>query len=244
MRIKFTMLSTIFLFFFNLQAKEYKIQLAAFVEKAPFTHFVFAGINDVYMNVDQNNIYRYYLRRIYDDRQQAEQVKAVLISRGFPNAQVVDVEEQMILCGKPCPYTTSTTTFASNETEILQMKAIFFGFDKSVLDLDSQKKLDELYEALIENPDLRVKILGHADSKGNAEYNIALSKRRARATRSYLIANGIPAYRINAIVFGESAPLKSNVTEDGEDSPQGRQYNRRVVVALYDAKGEIVGSDL
>ncbi len=56
MRDKYTMLCTILLLSLNTSAKEFKVQLAAFVEKAPFTHFVFAGINDVYMNIDQNNI--------------------------------------------------------------------------------------------------------------------------------------------------------------------------------------------
>ena len=96
---------------------------------------------------------------------------------------------------------------------------------------------------MIKNPDLKVKISGHTDSKGKAEYNIALSKRRARAARNYLISKGIPAYRINAIVFGESTPVKSNINQDGKDSPLGRKYNRRVVVALYDTKGEIVRSE-
>lgn len=240
MRIKYTMLCTILLLSINAVAKEFKIQLAAFVEKAPFTHFVFSGINDVYMNIDQNNIYRYYLRKTYENRQKAEQIKRLVIERGFPNAQVVDVDEQMMLCGKPCPYATPTTTFSSDNTEILQMKSIFFGFDKSVLDLESQKKMDILYNSLLDNPNLKVKILGHADSKGSAKYNIALSKRRARSARNYLIARGIPAYRINAIVFGESTPVRSNFSQDGKDSPLGRKYNRRVVVALYDAKGEIV----
>jgi len=233
------MLCTILLLSLNAAAKEFKIQLAAFVEKAPFTHFVFAGINDVYMNIDQNNIYRYYLRNTYDSRQEAEQIRKIVIDRGFSNAQVVDVDEQMMLCGKPCPYATPTTTFSSDDTEILQMKSIFFGFDKSVLDLESQRKLDVLYKSLLENPDLNVKILGHTDSKGSAEYNILLSKRRARSARNYLIAKGIHASRINAIVFGEATPLKSNINQEGKDSPFGRKYNRRVVVTLYNSKGEI-----
>ena len=90
------------------------------------------------------------------------------------------------------------------------------------------------------NSDLKVQILGHTDSKGSAEYNVALSCRRARAARNYLIGRGIQAFRIDSIVYGESAPVTSNSKGDGKDSPLGRKYNRRVVVALYDQKGEIV----
>lgn len=237
------MLCAILLISLKAEAKEFKIQLAAFIEKTPFTHFVFNGVNDVCMNIDQNNVYRYYLRQTFKDRKKAEKVKNILVTRGFPNAQVVDFDKQMMLCGKPCPYSSPTTTFSSDDTEILQMKTIFFGFDRSVLDLESQRKLDILYDALVANPSLKVKISGHSDSKGPAEYNIRLSKRRARAALNYLIGKGLPLKRTDAIVFGESTPIKSNINQDGKDSPLGRKYNRRVVVALYDSKGEIVGAE-
>ena len=41
------------------------------------------------------------------------------------------------------------------------------------------------------------------------------------------------------LFFSESTPVKSNINQNGKDSHLGRKYNRRVVVALYNAKGEI-----
>jgi outer membrane protein OmpA-like peptidoglycan-associated protein len=119
------------------------------------------------------------------------------------------------------------------------MRTIFFDFDKSILSWDSKIELNKIYNAMVENAGISVWIQGHTDSKGSAEYNIKLSKRRARATRNYLIAKGIPAHRITVKVFGESAPLVTN-QEDTIDSPSGRKYNRRVVVALYNEEGEIL----
>ena len=123
------------------------------------------------------------------------------------------------------------------------MQTLFFDFDKSTLNRDSKIELNKIYNILSQDKTLRVLIQGHTDSKGSAEYNIRLSKRRGRAARNYLIAKGIPSHRIVVKVFGESAPLLTNQNIEGKDSPLARKFNRRVVVALYNDLGEIVKND-
>lgn len=220
----------------NLKSQDFRIQLAAFVNQVPFTHFSFM---DVYMNQDQNNIYRYYLGKSYYTRGQAERICEKAKEHGFTNAQVVDMIKQQEICGFPCPYITKTRTFSSSSIEELQMRTLFFDFDKSSLDRDSKIELNRIYNAMIADRSIRALIQGHTDSKGPAEYNVNLSKRRARAARNYLIAKGISSQRITVKVFGESAPLQTN-KEELEDYPLGRKYNRRVVVALYNVLGEII----
>jgi outer membrane protein OmpA-like peptidoglycan-associated protein len=224
------------LVFSPLRAQEFRVQLAAFINSVPFTHFDFI---DVYMNQDQNNIYRYYLGKSYYTKEQAEQVCTEARKRGFVNAQVVDMVKQKEVCGFPCPYITKTRTFSGYSTEALNLRTLFFDFDKSILSRDSKIELNKIYKAMVENTNTSVWIQGHTDSKGSAEYNVKLSKRRARAARNYLVAKGIPAHRVTVKVFGESAPLLTN-QENTIDSPLGRKYNRRVVVALYNTEGEIV----
>ncbi len=226
-----------------LHSSNFRIQLAAFVQKVPFTHFAFAGVNNVYLNVDQNNIYRYYLRTAYLDKNSAEQACLNLIDRGFCHARVVDVAQETYLCGEPCPYLSETTTFASDETEHLLMEKIYFGFDRSALRYADKQMLDELIVMMNSIPNLKARIWGHTDALGTAEYNVRLSKRRARAVRNYLIGKGIPITRIDAIVFGESAPALANKNEKGVDNPESRRFNRRVVIALYNDRGEIVSAD-
>ncbi|HHS95157.1 MAG TPA: OmpA family protein [Phaeodactylibacter sp.] len=232
-----------FLFFAVLstcmQAQDYRVQLAAFVQKVPFTHFALAGVMNVYMYQDQNNIYRYYLDKRYFNLVQAKKICMEVKARGFVNAQVVDMLKQKENCGFPCPYITKTRTFSSQAMEELHMRTLFFDFDKSSLSRESKIELNKIYKVLVKNKNLHVMIQGHTDSKGSAAYNVKLSKRRARAARNYLIAKGIPSRRISVKVFGESAPLVHN-KEEAKDSPLGRRYNRRVVVALYNEWGEIV----
>ncbi|MEM9821503.1 MAG: OmpA family protein [Bacteroidota bacterium] len=221
-------------------AQEFRLQLAAFVQKVPFTHFAFSGINDVYRHVDQNSIHRYYLRDCYYSIEQAEKAQKELIRRGFLNAQIIDIQQELSLCGKTSPFSSMGRIYSNISTESLYFRNLFFGFNKSSLSLSTMRELDSLYEILHHNPNLSAFVVGHTDAMGSAAYNIKLSKRRARMVRNYLVAKGIHAKRLKVTVYGESAPLAINRKLDGADSPEGRKYNRRVLVAVMNTKGEVI----
>lgn len=214
-------------------AQPYRVQLAAYVEKVPFSYFSEAHIFGVYMLTDQNNIYRYYIGE-FRERTEADLLVKEARVKGFKNAYVIDIEEQRQLCGKPCPYISPSSTYSDESTEILNLQNVFFGFNQSILTQDSKLALDKVVIVLKENPHLKILVSGHTDSKGSAKYNISLSKRRARNSRNYLINKGIKSSRIKAEVFGESIPEKKNMDSNGKDDPEGRKFNRRVVLAIYD----------
>lgn len=214
-------------------AQPYRVQLAAYVEKVPFSYFSEANIFGVYMLTDQNNIYRYYIGE-FRERIEADLLVKEARKKGFKNAYVIDIEEQRQLCGKPCPYISPSSTYSDESTEILNLQNVFFGFNQSILTSEARDALDKVAAVLNANPDLKILVSGHTDSKGSAEYNILLSKRRARNSRNYLINKGIKSSRIKAEVFGESIPEKENIDSSGKDDPEARKFNRRVVLAIYD----------
>ncbi|MEM6967679.1 MAG: OmpA family protein [Bacteroidota bacterium] len=214
-------------------AQTYRVQLAAYVKKVPFSHFSEVGIHGVYMLTDQNNIFRYYIGE-FDEQEKAKGVQQQAIAKGFKYASIIDIEEQRKLCGKPCPYISPSSTYSDESTEILNLSNIFFGFDQSKLTMEAKRELDRVAAILQKNSNYKILVSGHTDSMGDAKYNIELSKRRARTARSYLINKGIKSKKIMAQVFGESEPEKDNFTSKGEDSPEGRKFNRRVVLAIYD----------
>jgi OOP family OmpA-OmpF porin len=72
------------------------------------------------------------------------------------------------------------------------------------------------------NPDVKVEIQGHTDSRGSLALNERLSQQRAEAVRDYLIGQGIAAERLTARGYGPHNPIASNETADG------RAQNRRV----------------
>jgi outer membrane protein OmpA-like peptidoglycan-associated protein len=99
---------------------------------------------------------------------------------------------------------------------------IFFDVDKAELRDISNPELDRAVRLLKETPGMKAEIAGHTDSTGSAEHNKELSKRRAEAVRSYLIAKGIHADRVIAEGYGSSQPVAPNASETG------RAENRRV----------------
>lgn len=223
-------------------AQPYRVQLAAYVEKVPFKYFSEAHIFGVYMLTDQNNIYRYYIGE-FKEKGEADKVVAEAIKKGFKHAHIIDIEEQKKLCGKPCPYFSRGSTYSDETTEVLSLHNVFFGFNQSSLSKAAKSELDRVVNLLRKNPHYEILVSGHTDSKGSAEYNIELSKRRARNSKSYLINKGIKAKRIKAQVFGESVPEVNNNDDRGRDYPKGRKFNRRVVVAVYDpSNGQIIFS--
>lgn len=221
-------------------AQEYRVQIAAFPEQVPFTHFLFSGINDVYANVDQNEINRYYLSENFYSSQEAEEARKKLVKRGFNNAQIIDLVKEKSLCTANDPAAEQGAIYTNINTEHLYIRHFYFGFGESKLSAESKKQLNKIYLKLKRNPHLRAFVQGHTDASGSPEFNLALSIRRARAARNYLVAKGIHFGRIDVKVYGESAPVAINIAVDGTDEPDGRKYNRRVVVVLTDKHGEVV----
>ncbi|CAN5342551.1 hypothetical protein BH24GEM3_BH24GEM3_11520 [soil metagenome] len=88
---------------------------------------------------------------------------------------------------------------------------------------ESTPTLKEIGDMLRQHGDLRIRIEGHTDNVGNAASNQALSQTRAESVKQYLVSSyGIDAGRLETQGFGASKPSSSN------DSPEGRQQNRRV----------------
>lgn len=106
------------------------------------------------------------------------------------------------------------------ETVVLQN--IFFEFDKADLLPESFPELNKLVELMKKHPQMKIKISGHTDFKGSAEYNLKLSDDRAGSVVKYLIENGVNPKNLSAKGYGKTKPIADNTTEEG------RQKNRRV----------------
>lgn len=104
----------------------------------------------------------------------------------------------------------------------VELRNIFFEVDKATLQDASAAELDRLYNLLTRYPELRVRILGHTDDQGAAEYNRKLSEARAKAVVDFLVnEKGVNPARLEYKGMGESAPAAANATEEG------RRRNRR-----------------
>lgn len=109
---------------------------------------------------------------------------------------------------------------------VLTLGDVLFDSGRADMKPGALKTLEQLAAFLQENPERNVVIEGHTDSVGSAEFNQALSERRALTVKNSLIERNISSNRITARGFGPSKPLVSN------DSAAGRQQNRRVEIVL------------
>lgn len=104
---------------------------------------------------------------------------------------------------------------------------VTFGFDKSVLTPDDCGQLDAFAARLANDKNYLLAVTGGTDTTGPAQYNYALSQRRADAVVQYLASKyAIPAYRFYLIGIGKDQQVAPDNTREG------RQKNRRVEVQL------------
>ena len=116
------------------------------------------------------------------------------------------------------------------------LKPVYFAFDNHQLTREGEDQLKVVYQLMKDYPVIRIKLIGHADAKGPAEYNLVLSERRASSSMKYLVNLGIESGRLSAVGIGEKNFVAINSNPDGTDNPEGRRLNRRV-------EYEITGSD-
>ena len=95
-----------------------------------------------------------------------------------------------------------------------QAEDIHFDFDSYDIKEMYRENLNDLADWLLRNKDVSILIEGHADERGNDEYNLALGDRRAHSVMQYLTMLGVASERISAITYGEEKPLCTEPTED------------------------------
>ncbi len=103
---------------------------------------------------------------------------------------------------------------------------VTFATDSADISSSFYEVLDSVALVLNEFEKTYVDVVGHTDSTGRAEYNQALSVRRAQSVSDYLMTREVMAERLVVTGRGQTQPIASN------DTPEGRALNRRVEIVL------------
>jgi len=101
-----------------------------------------------------------------------------------------------------------------------------FPSDSNEFSIDAYTLLDDIIDIALKYHGLEVLITGYTDSIGNKNYNKQLSKFRATVVKSYLVGHGVDSKQILVSGMGPDNPIATN------DTPEGRQLNRRVEIKL------------
>lgn len=108
-------------------------------------------------------------------------------------------------------------------TEIKIMERVEFDTNKATIRPESEGVLNAVLDIMKKHPEIqKVSVEGHTDNRGGAQHNMGLSRRRAAAVMEWLTSRGIEASRLTSKGWGQSKAIDTN------DTPEGRQNNRRV----------------
>jgi outer membrane protein OmpA-like peptidoglycan-associated protein len=116
---------------------------------------------------------------------------------------------------------------------IANMSDVLFRSGSFELLPGARERLAKVSGIVLAYPSLHLAVEGHTDSVGGDDYNQNLSEQRASAVRDYFVQQGISSNSIEAHGFGKTEPIATN------DTPEGRQQNRRVELVL---SGDAIGS--
>ena len=107
---------------------------------------------------------------------------------------------------------------------LLETTVIFFDYDSSEVRSDFNDVLAAHASYLAANPNVSVRLEGHADERGSREYNIGLGESRAQAVRRILVLQAVDASQVTTVSFGEDRPAMFGSTEEAWER------NRRVEI--------------
>ncbi len=106
--------------------------------------------------------------------------------------------------------------------KLFDIKPIYYFYDKDNIRNDASVELEKVVQILKDNPQIKLELGSHTDTRGTDIYNIDLSQRRARAAVQYILSRGIDPGRITAKGYGERQLVIKNAKTEAE-----HQINRR-----------------
>jgi outer membrane protein OmpA-like peptidoglycan-associated protein len=112
---------------------------------------------------------------------------------------------------------------------VLTLGGVLFDFNSDALKAEGRLSVARVAGFLIALDNRDAIIEGHADNIGKADYNVELSRRRAESIRDALVEFGVSEDRLAAEGYGANFPVASN------DTPEGREQNRRVEIVILRA---------
>ncbi|HZV69864.1 MAG TPA: OmpA family protein [Saprospiraceae bacterium] len=135
---------------------------------------------------------------------------------------IINLKDAAGLTAPTAPIATGTVIVLDN---------IYYDFNKSEIRKGDAEELISLADILNKYPDLTIELTSHTDTRGTAEYNLELSKRRSESSKSYLVSRGISASRIVTKAAGETTP-RNHCTDGVSCTEAEHQYNRRTEVRI------------
>ena len=149
----------------------------------------------------------------------AAPVAAPTATSAAPAPTAPAASAQPVAQAKAVPAHPDPTSIISKE------RSVYFALDTYTVDAKDMALMQAHGKYLAANPALSIRVEGHADERGSAEYNLALGQKRAEAVAKVLKTIGVKDNQLEAVSFGKEKPKAQ-----GHDEAAWSQ-NRRVDLA-------------
>ncbi len=126
----------------------------------------------------------------------------------FESGEKVHQDLELILIDKKKLENSGDFTVV-NQMTLISVKPIHFDLNRSNITKEAAIELEEVIRIMNKYPKIKIELGAHTDSRGSNNYNLSLSKRRAKESKAYLVKRGIDPLRIKAEGFGESKLLNN-----------------------------------
>lgn len=117
------------------------------------------------------------------------------------------------------------------EGTVIVLQNLYYDFNKSVIRKGEARDLEALARMMKQYPSMEIELMAYTDSRGNEDYNLQLSLRRAESAKQFLVQRDIPPGRIKAIGYGE-AFLRNHCGNDVPCTEEEHEFNRRTEVKI------------
>jgi outer membrane protein OmpA-like peptidoglycan-associated protein len=176
---------------------------------------------------EELDIYKYYIGTPMKDYNYANAMRKELNAMGYLDARIIQFKYSILKYDEfyieHKDESAAIGFVLSGRSTEIEPLTIYFGFDQYYLSKKYQSQIDELIIEM-SSANFVIVLEGHADDIGEIEYNLWLSKMRARSVKKYMVEVGVESDKITIVPKGESDPIVPNT------SFQNRRLNRSVII--------------
>jgi outer membrane protein OmpA-like peptidoglycan-associated protein len=132
--------------------------------------------------------------------------------------------------------TTSIETAPMTTNSLIELKAMYYNYDRSEILTESANELDKVVSLLQKYPEMTIELRSHTDSRGKDEYNLWLSQRRAESATQYILSKGIAKNRVIARGYGEKE-VRNECVNGVKCDDEKHRFNRRTEIRITSMGG-------
>jgi len=182
------------------------------------------------MSTDTDASYSFEIEKNKDYKIQATHKLYAPYEVKFSPNEYGDINKNIFLLMDSYEDLQENIVVENNQTQI-KVDPIYFEFDMWNIREDAAIVLDGIVATLKNFPAMAIEIGAHTDCRGDDEYNLILSDKRANSVREYLIEQGISESRLSSVGYGETVPI-NNCIEENMCTREEYSFNRRCEFVL------------